>query len=153
MFGSLSVVLPEIMRDTGLSSTGASMLTTLPILCLGLFSLPTPALARRFGAERILLLALLLIAGGTLLRHGQPAHAVCLGRARGAGIAMGNVLLPGLIKRSFASRVALMMGLYTLAVCAGHLLPPLSPCPWKCTGLTGLGPGSGRLVGLGFLPC
>lgn len=42
VFGSLSVVLPEIMRDTGLSSTGASLLTTLPILCLGLFSLPTP---------------------------------------------------------------------------------------------------------------
>lgn len=120
VFGSLSVVLPEIMRDTGLSSTGASMLTTLPILCLGLFSLPTPALARRFGAERILLLALLLIAGGTLLRAmGSLPMLFVSAVLAGAGIAMGNVLLPGLIKRSFASRVALMMGLYTLAVCAG----------------------------------
>lgn len=31
VFGSLSVVLPDIMRDTGLSATGASLLTTLPI--------------------------------------------------------------------------------------------------------------------------
>lgn len=120
VFGSLSVVLPEIMRDTGLSSTGASVLTTLPILCLGVFSLPTPALSRRFGAERVLLLALLLIAAGTLLRAVGSIPALFTSAVlAGAGIAMGNVLLPGLIKRSFAARAALMMGLYTLAVCAG----------------------------------
>ena len=120
VFGSLSVVLPEIMRDTGLSSTGASMLTTLPILCLGLFSLPTPALARRFGAERVLLIARVLIASGTLLRATGSIFALFLSAVlAGAGIAMGNVLLPSLIKRSFALKVALMMGLYTLAVCGG----------------------------------
>ena len=120
VFGSLSVVLPEIMRDTGLTSTGASMLTTLPILCLGLFSLPTPALARRFGAERVLLMALVLIASGTLLRATGSVFALFLSAVlAGAGIAMGNVLLPSLIKRSFALKVALMMGLYTLAVCGG----------------------------------
>lgn len=95
VFGSLSVVLPEIMRDTGLSATGASVLTTLPILCLGVFSLPTPALSRRFGAERVLLLALLLIAGGTLLRAvGSIAALFASAVLAGAGIAMGNVLLP-----------------------------------------------------------
>ena len=120
VFGSLSVVLPEIMRDTGLTSTGASMLTTLPILCLGIFSLPTPALARRFGAERVLLIALILIASGTLLRATGSIFALFLSAVlAGAGIAMGNVLLPSLIKRSFALKVALMMGLYTLAVCGG----------------------------------
>ena len=120
VFGSLSVVLPEIMRDTGLSSTGASMLTTLPILCLGIFSLPTPALARRFGAERVLLMALVLIASGTLLRATGSVFALFLSAVlAGAGIAMGNVLLPSLIKRSFPLKVALMMGLYTLAVCGG----------------------------------
>ena len=120
VFGSLSVVLPEIMRDTGLTSTGASMLTTLPILCLGLFSLPTPALARSFGAERVLLIALILIAFGTLLRATGSIFSLILSAVlAGAGIAMGNVLLPSLIKRSFALKVALMMGLYTLAVCGG----------------------------------
>ena len=120
VFGSLSVVLPEIMRDTGLTSTGASMLTTLPILCLGLFSLPTPALARSFGAERVLLIALILIAFGTLLRATGSIFSLFLSAGlAGAGIAMGNVLLPSLIKRSFALKVALMMGLYTLAVCGG----------------------------------
>ena len=68
VFGSLSVVLPDMMRDTGLSATGASLLTTLPIVCLGIFSAPAPALARRFGVERTLLGAMFLICVGTLLR-------------------------------------------------------------------------------------
>ena len=120
VFGSLSVVLPEIMRDTGLSATGASMLTTLPILCLGLFSAPAPWLARRFGAERVLLLALALIVAGTLLRAaGSLAPLFASAVLAGAGIALANVLLPGLIKRCFPLKTALMMGLYTLAVCAG----------------------------------
>ena len=120
VFGSLSVVLPEVMRDTGLSAVGASMLTTLPIVCLGLFSAPTPALARRFGPERVLLLALLLITVGTLLRAaGTLAPLFASSVLAGAGIAMGNVLLPGLVKRSFARHTALMTGLYTLAICAG----------------------------------
>ncbi len=120
VFGSLSVVLPEIMRDTGLSAAGASLLTTLPIVCLGLFAAPTPWLARRFGAERVLLLALLLIGCGTLLRaSGSLPLLFTSAVLAGAGIAMGNVLLPGLVKRHFAHRAALMTGLYTLAICIG----------------------------------
>lgn len=120
VFGSLSVVLPDIMRDTGLGATGASLLTTLPILCLGVFSAPAPALARRFGIERTLLGAMLLICIGTLLRGW--VHLPLLFAASvlaGAGIAIGNVLVLGLIKRDFPHRSAMMTGLYTLAICAG----------------------------------
>lgn len=120
LFGSLSVVLPELMRDTSLAPWGASVLTTLPLLCLGVFAAPTPALTRRFGPERTLLGALLLICIGTLLRGTGSLPLLFLASAMaGAGIAIGNVLLPGLIKRDFAARAAMMTGLYTLAVCAG----------------------------------
>ncbi|MDM0014326.1 MFS transporter [Variovorax sp. J22P168] len=120
LFGSLSVLLPEVMRDTGLSASGASVLTTLPLLCLGLFAAPAPALARRFGPERTLFGALLLICVGTLLRGSGSLPVLFFASAlAGAGIAIGNVLLPGLVKRDFASRAAMMTGLYTLAICAG----------------------------------
>jgi CP family cyanate transporter-like MFS transporter len=120
VFGSLSVVLPEIMRDTGLTPAGASLLTTLPLLCLGLFAAPAPALARRFGAERTLLGALVLLCAGTLLRGTASLPMLFVSSAlAGAGIAVVNVLLPGLVKRNFASHSAMMTGLYTLAVCAG----------------------------------
>ncbi len=120
VFGSLSVLLPEVMRDTGLGASGASLLTTLPLLCLGIFAVPAPALARRFGAERTLLGALLFICIGTLLRGTGSLPVLFVSSAlAGAGIAVGNVLLPGLVKRDFPSRAAMMTGMYTLAVCAG----------------------------------
>ena len=120
VFGSLSVVLPDIMRDTGLSATGASLLTTLPIICLGIFSAPAPALARRFGVERTLLGAMLLICIGTVLRAWVSLPLLFASSVlAGAGIALGNVLLLGLIKRDFPRRAAMMTGLYTLAICAG----------------------------------
>ena len=120
VFGSLSVVLPEIMRDTGLGATGASLLTTLPIICLGLFAAPSPALARRFGVERTLLGAMFLICVGTLLRAWVSLPLLFASSVlAGAGIAIGNVLLLGLIKRDFPARSAMMTGLYTLAICFG----------------------------------
>ena len=120
VFGSLSVVLPEIMQSTGLSATGASFLTTLPVICLGLFAAPSPALARRFGVERTLLGAMFLICVGTLLRAWVSLPLLFASSVlAGAGIAMGNVLLLGLIKRDFPARSAMMTGLYTLAICFG----------------------------------
>lgn len=119
VFTSLSVLLPEIMA-AGLSPAAASLLTTLPVLCLGVFALPAPALARRFGAERTLLASLVLLAAGTLLRGtGNTAMLFVASAMAGAGIAIGNVLLPGLVKRDFARYTALMTGLYTLGICAG----------------------------------
>ena len=120
VFGSLSVLLPEVMKDTGLSPSGASLLTTLPLLCLGVFAAPAPALARRFGPERTLLGALILICIGTLLRGTGSLPMLFFSSAlAGAGIAVSNVLLPGLVKRDFSSHAAMMTGFYTLAVCAG----------------------------------
>ncbi len=134
VFGSLSVVLPEIMRDTGLSAAGASLLTTLPIVCLGLFSAPTPWLSRRFGAERVLLLALLLIGAGTLLRAtGSLPWLFASSVLAGAGIAMGNVLLPSLVKRHFSQHAALMTGLYILAICIGATIATASTVPLAIT--------------------
>lgn len=120
LFSSLSVLLPEVMQETGLSTTGASLLTTLPVLCLGLFAPFAPKLAQRFGAERALLGALLLLALGTGLRGFGSVPLLFLATfAAGAAIAIGNVLLPGLVKRDFADKAAMMTGLYTMALCAG----------------------------------
>lgn len=120
VFASLSVVLPEIIRATGLSATAASLLTTLPIVCLGLFAPLAPWLGRRFGTERTLLGCMLLILVGTALRGtGHVALLFLASAVAGSGIAVANVLLSGLVKRDFARRAALMMGLYTMAVCGG----------------------------------
>jgi CP family cyanate transporter-like MFS transporter len=120
VFASLSAVLPDAARDLALSPAFVSLITTLPVLCLGLFAPAAPGLARRFGAERTILLLLVLLAAGTALRGLPAGIAMMLGSViAGACIAVGNVLLPGLVKRDFPDKAALMTGFYTMALCGG----------------------------------
>lgn len=120
LFSSLSPVLPEIMASLSIPPAIASLMTTLPVLCLGLFAPAAPTLAQRFGAERTILVLLVVIAIGTGLRGIATLPALLAGPAlAGAAIAVVNVLLPGLIKRDFPSHTGLMTGLYTTAICAG----------------------------------
>jgi CP family cyanate transporter-like MFS transporter len=120
LFSSASALLPELKSELHLSSFGAGVLTTLPVVCLGLFSPLAPRLARRIGAETTMLGVLLLLALGTALRGLAPLPALFFGTAlAGASIAVANVLLPGLVKRDFPRRSALMTGLYTMALCGG----------------------------------
>lgn len=113
-------VLDEIMRDTGLSAAGASLLTTLPVLCLGLFGPLAPILARRIGTEQAVLALMVVLAVGTALRLFGTVPALMVSAVlAGAAIGIVNVLLPGLVKRDFADRAAAMTGVYTMALCAG----------------------------------
>lgn len=120
LFASLSVVLPDVMRSNHLGSVAASMLTTLPVLCLGLLAPLAPPLARRFGTERTLLGVMALLAAGTALRGLDNAPALFFASAlAGGAIAVGNVLLPSLVKRDYAHHAGIMTGLYTMAISAG----------------------------------
>ena len=65
---SISPLLGEVSASLHLSAAAAGLLTTLPVLCLGLFAPFAPRLARRFGAERVILGILLLLAIGIVLR-------------------------------------------------------------------------------------
>ncbi|WP_112799521.1 CynX/NimT family MFS transporter [Rhizobium sp. SYY.PMSO] len=120
VFSSASALLPEIRTGLGLSSFGASILTTLPVVCLGLFSPLAPRLAQRIGTERVLLGMIFLLGLGTALRGFSSVPLLFFGTAlAGACIAIGNVLLPGVVKRDFPDKAALMTGCYTMALCAG----------------------------------
>src|SRR5690606_33660746 len=120
LFASLSVLLPDLLQRTTLSSAGAGYLTTLPVLCLGLFAPLAPKIAERIGPERTLLLVLLVLMTGTALRGVGNMPTLFLGSAlAGAAIATGNVLLPSVVKRDFSGQAALLTGSYTFALCCG----------------------------------
>ena len=120
LFPSLSVLMPELSASLGLTGSVAGYLTTLPVLCLGLFAPFAATLADRIGVERVLLIVLVLIGVGTALRAVGMVPALFLGSAlAGAGIAMGNVLLPSVVKRDFPDRVAMMTALFTMVLCGG----------------------------------
>lgn len=127
--GSVGPILDEVRHGVGLSSAGAGVLTTLPVLCFGLVASVAPPLARRWGAEAILLVCLLGVITGTLVRA-LPDLPLLFGGTLvlGTAIAVANVLLPSVIKRDYA-RPGLMLGLYTMvltgsaALAAGLTVP------------------------------
>ncbi|WP_346798420.1 MFS transporter [Halomonas sp. Bachu 37] len=120
---SLAPLLSRLQENAGLSAFGAGALTTLPVLCLGLAAPLAPWLAHRLGSERALSLALLLLAGGLLLRGVPSPLFLFLGTAlAGGAIGIGGTLLPALVKRELPVGADLVTGLYTMALCFGGAL-------------------------------
>ncbi|MGQ7249405.1 MFS transporter [Halomonas sp. V046] len=120
---SLAPLLARIQQDTGMSSLAIGALTTLPVLCLGLFAPMAPRLARQFGPERALSVGLAVIAAGLLMRWVATPVALYVGTLLvGAGIGVSGALLPGLVKRELPKGADLMTGVYTMALCLGGAL-------------------------------
>ena len=114
---SVAPLIGQIRTDTGVSNGVAGLLTGLPLLAFAVLSPIAPRLARRFDMERVLLASLLVLAVGILLRSAGVVAALFLGTAiLGAAIAVGNVLLPSLVKREFPERTGLMTSTYTTAL-------------------------------------
>ena len=120
---SVPPILDELRHDLGLSATEAGLLTAAPVLCFGALAPVAPALARRIGAERVLLLALLPILVGVLWRAAGSTFALFAGTLlAGAGVAAANVIVPSVVKGRFARRVGAVTGAYVATLTAGAAL-------------------------------
>ncbi|WP_336602584.1 MFS transporter [Paraburkholderia bengalensis] len=117
---SVGPILIDAVRATHLTPAGASMLTTLPSLCFGLFGPLAPMLSRRLGSERALLVLLVLVTAGIALRVVPSWQILYVGQVIACfSIGLMNVLLPGIVKRDFPDHVALMTGLYSASMAVG----------------------------------
>ena len=129
---SVGPILPDVIRDTGITAVGASILTTAPVLCLGLFGFLAPKIAGRMGTERAILAFLFVLAAGTALRGVLSFPGLLAGSIiAGAAIGIVGVLLPGLVKRDFPDKASLMTGVYTMALCAGAAFAAGSAVPFQ----------------------
>jgi MFS transporter, CP family, cyanate transporter len=117
---SVAPLVDEIKASTGWSSSIIGLLTTLPVLVFGLAAPVAPRCAARFGIERTVFGALMLLVAAILIRLLPAPVALFAGSALvGAAIGVCNVVLPSLIKRDFAHRSGLMTGLYSMTLSGG----------------------------------
>ncbi|MHC2145517.1 CynX/NimT family MFS transporter [Pseudomonas sp. 210_17 TE3656] len=117
---SMAPLLSQVSDSLGLTASQAGLLTTLPVLCLGLFAPLAPILARRFGSERVILGILLVLAAGIAVRSAFGSTGVFVGSIMaGASIGVIGVLLPGIVKRDFPKHAGTLTGVYTMALCLG----------------------------------
>jgi MFS transporter, CP family, cyanate transporter len=156
---SVGPVLSELRADLGLSGGTTAVLTSVPVLCLGLLAPAAPALARRWGIEPVVALVLGALSTGLLVRVlGGPA-ALFAGTVLASGaIAIGNVLLPALVKRDFPASTGMMMGVYTMslsgsaAVAAGTTAPLAEATGHSWRGGLGVWAVLAAVALLGWLP-
>lgn len=118
---ALGAVIPELRDATGLPAGTTGLLLSLPTLAFAVMGLAAPVLAARLGSHLTVVIALVALAVGQLVRSVIPGTAALfLGSLIGlAGIAVGNVLLPGLVRLHFPDRIPLMTAAYTTLLTIG----------------------------------
>lgn len=136
---ALGPILDRVGQDTGLSEAALGLLGALPLLTFGVVSPLVHHLSSRFGADRAILGALVVLSLGTLVRS-LPGFSgwLWVGTVLLAGaVAVGNVLMPAIVKRDFPTRVPLMTGLYSAvmsgvaALASGVAVPIASSARWE----------------------
>ena len=132
---SVGPVLQEIRDGLGISSGLAGLVTTMPVLCFAAIGFAGPGLSARFRDSHVLSGALVTMAAGLVVRAVAPAFWVfLLGTVLAmVGGALGNVLLPSLVKRYFPGRTGLMVGAYSTAMSIGATVAAVSTAPIAAT--------------------
>nr|AOT82958.1 hypothetical protein [uncultured bacterium] len=114
---SVGPVIGLIRADLEFSNGVAGLITTLPLLAFAALSFLAPKIGQRLGNELAILLGLILLTIGIVLRSlGFPFMLFAGTAIAGIGIAICNVLLPGIVKQRFPTKVGLMTGLYTASL-------------------------------------
>ncbi|VTR62506.1 Inner membrane transport protein YeaN [Actinobacillus pleuropneumoniae] len=114
---SVGPLVSLIRDDVHISNTLAGLITTVPLLAFALLSSLVPKLGRRYGVERIILIALIFLTVGIVIRSLSGAVNLFIGTAvLGFAIAVCNVLLPSIIKRDFPDRIGSMTGVYSISM-------------------------------------
>ncbi|MCI2416072.1 MFS transporter [Saccharopolyspora sp. K220] len=122
---SLGVVLDQVRESLAMNATLAGLVTALPVICFAAFGALAPAVSRRIGEVRLVLVGVIAIVVGLAGRAvAVNSASFVLGSALAlAGIAVANIMIPVLIKRFFPRRVGLMTGVYSMSAAASVALP------------------------------
>ncbi|WP_010531398.1 CynX/NimT family MFS transporter [Lentibacillus jeotgali] len=103
--------------DLGLASWSVGILTSLPLIAFAVMSPVAPKLGNKFSNEIVLIAGMVVLLIGILARSVPMAVFLYGGTLLiGLGIAVSNVLLPGIIKERFPRRVPLMTSVYSVAM-------------------------------------
>jgi CP family cyanate transporter-like MFS transporter len=143
---SIGPLLGDIRAGLPMSPTVAGLLTSVPPACFAVIGIVAPRLVRRVGPATVVWMAMAALALGLAGRALAGGSAVFLAASAAAlaGIGIGNVVMPIVVKRYFPEHVGVMTGVYSMALTLGASLAAAISVP-LAEGL-----GGGWRVGLGF---
>jgi len=128
---SLSPIIDHISRDIPLSPWVVGLIGTAPPICFAVFGIITPGLERRFGLQRLAVVALIGVALGLVGRAFAPDALVLLASTAlvFAAVGAGNVVLPPLVKRYFPDRIGLVTTIFITTMSVATFLPAFVAVP------------------------
>jgi MFS transporter, CP family, cyanate transporter len=121
----------RIGAQVGYSTAVVGVFGMIPTAMFAAAGVLTPILVRRLGLERTALVAMLAAGAGQAVRAVVPQtwELLLFSAVALAGMGIGNVVIPPLVKRYFSDRLALVSALYITMVQAGTVLPALVAVP------------------------
>jgi CP family cyanate transporter-like MFS transporter len=121
---SIGPMLEPIRTDLLLTNGQVSLLTAVPVLCMGLFAPAAIVFNRRFGLKPSIGFLLAVIGIFTLTRGFWPSYASLLISSFFIGIAIAIIgpMLSAMIKRDFPYRTASLIGVYSFGMGLGATL-------------------------------
>jgi len=130
-------LLGIIRDDLGLANWSVGLLTSLPLLAFALISPLVPQLGVRLTNERAMVVGLFILLVGITIRSTAVILLLFVGTIIvGLGIAICNVLLPGVVKEKFPAKVGLMTSVYSTtmgifaAISSGLSIPFAKSLNW-----------------------
>lgn len=133
-------LLPQIGEHYALSESAQGVLGAIPLLAFGAVSPFVHRLARRRGLETTILAALILLAAAIAVRSWTGVWGLWIGTFFiGAGIAIGNVLVPVVVRRDFPKNIAQATGGYSAcitmaaAVASAIAVPIAAASDWQAS--------------------
>lgn len=120
-------LLSSIGDALGWEETLQGLLGTLPLLAFALFSPLVRLVTERFDADRVVFVALVVLAAGCVVRSLFGVTGIWIGTvAIGGAIAVGNVLVPAIVKRDYIDHVSTATGVYSACITSGSAIAGLS---------------------------
>lgn len=111
---SIGPIMGIIRDEIGFANWNVALLTSLPLVAFAIMSITSSYLAQKYSNEKILIFGLMILSTGIIFRSSTIMFLLFLGTLFiGIGIAVCNVLLPGIIKDKFPDKLSVMTGLYS----------------------------------------
>lgn len=110
-------VVADIVDAFALNNVLAGMLTAVPLFMFAALSGVVGSLSTRYAIERLVVFSVLLLILGLYLRVAGSVYTLFFGTAIvGLGICVGNVVMPGFIKKQFPNQIGSMTGVYSVSM-------------------------------------
>ncbi|MFT4185763.1 MAG: MFS transporter [Micrococcaceae bacterium] len=114
---SVGPILPELGKELNLGESLQGVLGALPLLAFATISPIVHRFSSRLGIERTIFISLIVLAAGTILRSYAGMTGLWLGTfIIGSAIAVGNVLVPTLVRRDYSGHISLATSIYSACI-------------------------------------